>query len=203
MFIGVEEPLVPDADTAQSLVLEELARSEYDMTADPVTRFFRWLFGLLFSLSPEGDVEIPTQVIVLTGFILLLIILGVAVILNPIRLSKSESSTVWDDQAVTLAQSQENLQRAIAQAKWDEAIVWAFRCQALILDELKVIRVAPGLTAQEVARAASEQFTSHAEAFTNAAATFDKVRYGDSAVTSEDFRPLAELLDIVSARRHS
>lgn len=200
-MIHLEDPLIPDPETAQSLALEELARPEYNSEADPVSRFFSWLVRTLSNLIGQGDHEFPVDLAMLIGFVVLLIILGTLVIFNPIRLRNGRSSAVLGDENITLDEARARLAKAVSTQQWDEAVVWSVRCQALILDELKIIRVSPGLTAQEVARAASSKFPERTEQYAIAARTFDKVRYGDSAVAEADYRRVAELLDMLTSRR--
>lgn len=198
----VNDPLVPDAEEAQRLLQEELARSEYSTESwdfltrilDKISEFFLALLGI------EGY-TISLEAALIVGFMLLLIVAIGITFFHPIRLAARRSSAVVDDDDVTLQEAQERLAQAVGAQQWNDAVVWSFRCATLLLDELMILSLTAGVTAQEVSRSARERFPDQRDEFTFAASIFDKVRYGDADATQEDYSRLAALLAVIETRR--
>ncbi len=192
MFI--QEPLVPDPNTAQSQVLEELARPEYNQPGNPLTRLIYSVLERIASLFNAGDGDFPVATVVLIAFALVMVTMVVVVFLNPIRIRQRRSVSVLDGVDITLSDSRSRARSAAANAQWNEAVIWAYRTLALVLDQHRILVLSPGLTAQEVARQAAQAYPSHHEAFSIAARIFDDVRYGDITPTQEHYTHIDALI---------
>lgn len=195
------DPFVPDPDVSRQWVETELARPEYDTNLDPVSRFVRWILKALSDLMGEGNGDFPLELALIITFAVLLLVILVLVVTNPIRLRKARSHAVMGNEDFSLAEARERVTSAQAQGAWDEATVWAFRCEALLLDELRILKVTPGLTAQEVTRAAQPHFAETAEELAFASTMFDEVRYGEHFPTEEDFLRVAAIVEMLESRR--
>ena len=69
----------------------------------------------------------------------------IALILNPIRLAKRVSPTVFEEEA-SETEAQASFDEAVAAQDWDLAYVWAYRLMVLGLDAQDVVTSTPGLT---------------------------------------------------------
>lgn len=198
--LDFNDPLVPDPDTARDLLKEELARSEYNPEPNLVVRlvhYIREAFSELFSFD-TGEFSLRSALII--GFVIVLVILFSLILANPIRLRNRRVHSVMDEEDVTLLQAQQRLNDAVNHEDWSLAVVWAFRCSALVMDQDNLLRVSPGLTAQEVSGAAQRQFPDVLHVFDTAADIFDDVRYGDRMADRNDFEHAALMLRVVEQK---
>lgn len=196
------DPLVPDPDTARDLLKEELARSEYNPEPNLLVRLVHYIREAFSELFSFGTGEFSVRSALIIGFVTALIIIFALILANPIRLRNRRVHTVMDDEDVTLFQAQQKLNDAVNRKDWSLAVVWAFRCSALIMDEANLLRVSPGLTAQEVSTAAQRQFPEVVHVFDTAADVFDDVRYGDRVADRADFEHAALMLSVVEQKGH-
>lgn len=191
-------PIAPDADTAQSWVVEELSRSEYHASYGLLHRFVARILDSFFSLFGSGSGEFAIGDYVLLAFFTLLLALVIVAVINPVRLRNRRSSEVFEDDDFTLNELQRRTVKAATEGLWDDAIVWGMRTYALTLNERHLVRVSPGLTAQEVARHAGKRLEHHRASIAKIAAVFDGVRYGTAHATSGDYESLAALISDAS-----
>ena len=105
----------------------------------------------------------------------------IALILNPIRLAKRVSPTVFEEEA-SETEAQASFDEAVAAQDWDLAYVWSYRLLVLGLDTADVVSSTPGLTAKEAADAATRLAAEYGQQLGHHARTFDRVRYGHSSV---------------------
>lgn len=185
---------MPDPDAVQSQVLEELARPEYNQPGNPLTWIVYSVLERIAGLFNLGDGEFPVATVVLVIFALLIVTMIVVVFLNPIRIRQRKSVSVLDGEDITLSDSRARARSAAASEQWSEAVVWAYRTLALVLDQHQILVLSPGLTAQEVAAQAAQAYPAHSNAFTAAARIFDDVRYGDVTPTQEHYLHIDALI---------
>lgn len=175
----VPDPLIPDPDTGQSLLAEELARPEYGSEMSPLTRFFANLLrGIADLFNGEGLGEVPVSSIVLLVFAVFLIALVIIVLLNPVRLLRRQSADLFGEEEATVPLAQERARLAGASGQWEEAVVWEFRACALIAHEKNLLVLSPGLTAKEVVDRLLPHFATASDALKQGRLDFDGVRYG-------------------------
>lgn len=173
------DPLIPDPDTGQSLLAEELARPEYGTEMSRLTAFFvRVLRGIYDLFNGEGLGEVPVSSIVLLIFGIFLVVLVIIVLLNPVKLLRRQSADLFGEEDATLSIAHEKSQAAAASGQWDEAIVWEFRAFALTAHERHLFVLSPGLTAKEVVDRLLPHFAASADALKQGRLDFDGVRYG-------------------------
>lgn len=200
-FFSDNDPIFPDPDQARELLVEELSKSQYTGHWDPLTSLISWFKELYDAITFTGETELSLQAVLLGGFLIALVIIGGIVMYNPIRLGGRRSHAVLDDEDISLTEVWTRLQMALSEQHWDDAIVWTFRAQALVLHERDVVTVSPGLTSQEVARAASTVYPHMASQWDQCAQIFDSVRYGDAAATKQDYEVLAHVLQTLDVGR--
>ena len=160
--LACEAPLTPDEEEARDWLLKELSRVEYSEAPSPIVRFveaiIRWFTE---ALSWKGQGAPPISLILMIIAIIAIAGVIIALILNPIRLARKASRTVW-----------------------------AYRLMVLGLDEHEVVSSTPGLTAHEAARAATRVVPDMGAELAQHAREFDAVRYGHSSMTRDQVEAL-------------
>ncbi|MDO4258854.1 MAG: DUF4129 domain-containing protein [Actinomycetaceae bacterium] len=196
MNILTGDPLTPDDDQARKWLQEELAKPEYGTELDPISKIIRSILEFIqdiLSGSPSGG--IPIEAIILIGFTIALVVIGVVIVVNPVRLRNVRgSATVFDGEEFTSDQARDELSKALQANDTNAAIVWAFRVLVLVLAEARLLRDAPGLTAHEAAAAASKEIPANAAHFSASADVFDRVRYGEEPGTPAELNALLALV---------
>lgn len=195
-YAVVPDPVIPDTDTGQSLLAEELARPEYGTEMSPLTAFFvRVLRGIYDLFSGEGLEEVPVSSVVLLIFGVFLVVLVIVVLLNPVKLLRRESADLFGEDDATLSLAREKSQAAASTGEWDEAIVWEFRAFALAAHEKHLLILSPGLTAKEVVERLLPHFTTSSALLKQARRDFDGVRYGTAHADKAMWQRMRSLSD--------
>jgi hypothetical protein len=171
--------LRPDPGPARDWVRNELAKSEYQPSLlERVVGWFRHLIGKLLDATQQiGRID-PV-----VGFALLVLLLvGVALLLSRLRRdprSAGRDRAVVEDSRTTAAQYRARAGAALAQERWDDAVLDGMRAIAVGLVERALSEDVPSATAHEVADAAALVFPAERARLVRAARLFDDVRYGD------------------------
>ena len=99
-LLACDAPLTPDEGEAHEWIVEELSHSEYANVPNPIAR---WIASLIdwFSdaLSWKGQGTPPVSLIFMIVGIIAVAAILIALILNPIRLAKRVSPTVFEEEA--------------------------------------------------------------------------------------------------------
>ena len=179
-LLSCDAPLTPDEGEAHEWIVEELSHGEYANVPNPIARWVASLIDWFWdALSWKGQGTPPVSLIFMIVGIIAVAAIIIALILNPIRLAKRVSPTVFEEEASeTEAQD------------WDLAYVWAYRLMVLGLDAQDVVTSTPGLTAREAAHAATRVAPMFGPQLDQFAQAFDQVRYGRSGVSSDHVEAL-------------
>lgn len=197
-LLPTDVPLDPDAEEARNLLVEELAKQEYQ-AAKPTwfDEFARslteWLDDVIVRDGPSGP---PTPGIL----VIFLVIVGLLVVAFLIfglprlnRRSTVTGSLFGADDARTAAQLRAAAEAAAAAGDYSLATAEMFRSIARGLAERTVLTTSPGTTAHDFGRRAGRAFPDRAEALEDAAAAFDDVRYLERRGTESRYRDVAAL----------
>lgn len=96
-LLACDAPLTPDEGEAHEWIVEELAHTEYANVPNPIAR---WLASLINwfteALSWKGQGTPPVSLIFMIVGIIAVAAIIIALILNPIRLAKRVSPTVFE-----------------------------------------------------------------------------------------------------------
>jgi len=189
-LLSCDAPLTPDEGEAHEWIVEELSHHEYSNVPNPIARWFASLVDWFWeALSWKGQGTPPVSLIFMILGIIAVAAIIIVLILNPIRLSKRVSPTVFEEEA-SEAEAQASFDHAVASQDWDLAYVWAYRLMVLDLDAEGVVTSAPGLTAREAAQAATRVVPMFGPQLDQFAQAFDKVRYGRSDVSPDQVEAL-------------
>lgn len=204
--VPFDVPVDPSAEEARRLLLDELAKPEYQAARptwfDQLSAAVRDWFLSLFS-GGGGDVGgvLPAilVVVVLAALVSALLVYGLPR-LN--RRARHDPSALFGDDD---ARSADDIRRASAAAAADgdlaTAIVERFRAIARTASDRAAVSVHPGTTADDFARRAAAAFPDAEARLDRAARVFDGVRYLGADGTAEHYRLLVELDDEVRAAR--
>ncbi len=195
--LWAEVPVDPDADEARDWVLNELSDPRYE-AAKPTwfdrvsAAIFEW-FESLFSGTPAGPSPLLLAiivVIVVAALVAAFVIFGMPA-LN--RRSSVAGELFGEDDGRSAEALRRDAAAAAARGDWSRAIEESFRAIARGLAERTILATTPGTTAHGFASSASGAFPALASGLSDAADTFDRVRYLGKVGTEAEYRRVAEL----------
>jgi hypothetical protein len=181
--------LDPSTDQARQWLSDELAGSEYQDTRSLFQRLMAWLADRLADLQGTqgtGGVSLPPLVI--TG-VVVLIVVGIAFLLTRIRVdsrSVAERKTLLGDSSLTADQLRREAEKALAEGRFDDAVVAWTRAIARDAEARTLLPDAPSMTAHEVGTALAVAFPSQVDGIARTMDLFDAVVYGDQPATRDD-----------------
>lgn len=181
-----DPPLQPSPDDARGALRRELLKPEYNDQ--------NLLQRLLDAISRriERTVDSASGTPSLTWFALTVIALALVaalvLLLSRARRSarqRTDDSAVLTGEAITAAELRARAERALADGRYNDAVIDGFRALALGQAERGHLDDAPGATAHEVAMLLGSSYPEQREALAAGADHFDVVRYGDRVATLE------------------
>lgn len=198
-------PVDPDAGEARRLLLDELAKAQYQQSQPTwldrlATGFLHWLQSLTFSGSggPPWTVLVVVAIVVLVALGIAFLVFGVPR-LN--RRSAVAGSLFGEDEDRDAAAMRAAASAAAAAGDYSTAVVELFRAIARDLAERTVLSVTPGTTAREFAARAGRAFPESASPLAVAGGSFDAVRYLGSVGTREQYQQLVAVDATIRASR--
>lgn len=178
-------PLVPSPDDARSQLRRELVRPEYH-DQQVLDRILRWVDRVLGrTVDAAADASpLSTAAAVLVA---VLLVVGLGLLLSRLRRApRAEAAgAVLTDETVTAAELRARARTALAEERYEDAVVEGFRALTVGQVERGRLDDRPGATAHEVATALAADHPRLAERVTAGAVLFDLVRYGERAATRE------------------
>jgi hypothetical protein len=200
--ISGDPPLDPSPDDARSSLRRELARPEYhevdwrQRIEDWITRRFDDSVGAAQDVPPLGT---------FAGIlVLLLLALGIGLLVSRARRTaraKAERAPALTDEQLTAADLRRRAEAALAEERYGDALVDAFRALAVRQIERDRIEDLPHATAHELARALGTEFPAQRHLLERSADLFDEVLYGDHPASREQALDVLALDDELAGRR--
>lgn len=193
--MATEPPVLPGRDEARRWAEEELAKPEYRDAApgwlDSVwADILDWLRSLDGGSGPDTTVAAPWIGVAIA------VLIGAAVVLARPRLNAKakRAGDVFDAGTTVSAEAYRGRAAAAAAAgNWSAAVVDCFRALVRTAEDRTLFDARPGRTADEVAHELATPFPSEAGRLTEAARTFDGIRYGNESAGQADFAAVREL----------
>jgi hypothetical protein len=190
-------PLDPDAPEARRLILDELAKPEYQQ-AQPnwldqlASAFLEWFQSI--QVSGTGGPSSSAMIVVVVAVLLVAIVAFLVFGLPRLdRRSRVTGSLFGEDDDRTAAAMRRDAAQAAASGDYTLAIAELFRAIARDLAERTVLTVSPGTTARDFAGRAGRAFPASADQLGDAAVAFDDVRYLDRVGTADEYERLVTL----------
>jgi hypothetical protein len=191
--MAAEPPVLPGAEEARRWAAEELSQAEYRDAAPGWLEtlwedFVEWFSSL--DGSAEAGSTVPSPVI---GIVIALIIAAAVVIAKPRLNPKARrAKEVFEPASVlTATDYRQRAETYAAAGNWGDAVVERFRAMVRSAEDRAILDPQPGRTADEVARDLALPFGGEARRLVRAAATFDAVRYGNTAADAADYQAMA------------
>lgn len=193
--MAAEPPVLPGRDEARRWAEEELAKPEYRDAApgwlDSVwADILDWLRSLDGGSGPDTTVAAPWIGVAIA------VLIGAAVVLARPRLNAKakRAGDVFDVGTAVSAEAYRGRAAAAAAAgNWSAAAVDCFRALVRTAEDRTLFDARPGRTADEVAHELATPFPSEAGRLTEAARTFDGIRYGNESAGQADYAAVREL----------
>ena len=196
--VPVDVPVDPGADEARDLLVEELAKREYQ-AAKPtwfdefVRSFTEWLDGLTLQ---DGGTGTPSGGILVVAIVIAALLVIAFLVFGLPRLNRRSAVTgalFGEDDARSASEMRTAAEAAASAGDYSLATTEMFRAVARGLAERTVLTTSPGTTAHDFGARAGRAFPDRAEALQDAAAAFDDVRYLDREGTQSRYREVAAL----------
>lgn len=201
------DPYAPDGDEARRAAEQELQNPGYadatptwfDYLAEDVAEFINGLF------SPDAGQQLGSTALIIVSVVIVAALITVLILWGrpraPRRVKRRGAELLGERDDRSAAQLRADAERSAQDGDWDAATVLRFRALARGLLERDIINPSPGATAQAIAREAAIEFSAHHGALTDAAGSFDRVRYLRHPATEANYRDLVATDERV-ARAH-
>ncbi len=181
-------PLDPTADEARAWLREELAQSAYSDRPGWFQRALRWVVDRIADLF-DGSGGLGATGSILRFLVFLVVVALIAVVVlgllrgfrpeGRVRGRRGARTGVLDGDERSAAEHRADAASALAESRWNAAVVAGFRAIARAAIERTVLDDLPGRTAHEVAALLGPAFPTHRAALDRSSRTFDDVFYGD------------------------
>ncbi len=202
VWVLADPPLDPSGDEARSLLRRELLAPEYH-DQNLVQRTQDWLARRIDGgISSASDAP-PLQTFA-AMLVVLLLLAGLAFVLSRARRTAraaQERRTVLTSEQVTADELRARALAALADGRYEDALVDGFRALTLRQVERGRLDDSPGATAHEVAAVLADAHPHQRLRVDTAARLFDAVLYGDRAATHEQAAGVLALDDELTAAR--
>lgn len=183
--VSTDPPLVPSPDDARTELRRELLKPEYhdqqvlERLLDAVDR---WLGGVFDAAAGTPPLSAAAAILVAV-----LLLVGLGLLVSKVRATPraATAGAVLADEVVTAAELRARARVALAEERYEDAVVDGFRAVTVGQVERGRLDDVPGATAHEVARALAADHPGLRDRVVDAARLFDLVRYGDREATRE------------------
>ncbi|KAA1419066.1 DUF4129 domain-containing protein [Nocardioides humilatus] len=197
-----DPPLDPSGGEARSWLRKELAKPEYNET-NPIERIIDWV-SRLFDDGTGAAADFPVIGTFAAILVVLLLVVGVGMLASRARRTaqaRAGREPALGDESVTAAQLRARAEAALAEGRFDDALVDAYRALAVQQVERGRVDDLPQATAHELAAALGREFPAQRHLVDRSADLFDAVLYGDHPATREQAIDVLALDDELSGRR--
>jgi hypothetical protein len=197
-----DPPLDPSGDEARRALRRELAQPDYNET-NLIERIEHWV-RRLFDDSVGAAADLPALGTFAAILIGLLLAVGVGVLVSRARRTarvRTDRAPALTGEVVSAAELRTRAEAALAEGRYDDALVDAYRALALRQVERGRIEDLPQATAHELAAGLAREFPAHRTSVERSADLFDSVLYGDHPATHEQAVAVLGLDDELRERR--
>jgi hypothetical protein len=175
----LDPPLDPSPEEAESLVRRELLKPDYH-DQNVLQRILSWIDRQV-SRGLDAASGTPPLSAFAAMVVLVLLVGALAWLLTRARATartERGQRSVLTDEVVSAAELRARAERAMAEERYEDAVIDAYRALAVRQVERGRLDDAPGATAHEVARALAAEYPHQRPRVDASAALFDAVLYG-------------------------
>jgi hypothetical protein len=197
-----DPPLDPSGDEARSLLRRELAKPDYN-DANLIERVERWI-ERLFADGADAARDLPPLGTFAAIVVALAVIVGIGLLVSRARRTarvRDERAPALTDEVITAAALRARAEAALAEGRFDDALVDAYRALAVRQVERGRIEDLPQATAHELAAGLGAEFPAQRHLVDRSADLFDAVLYGDHPATREQAVDVLAVDDELAGRR--
>lgn len=197
-----DPPLNPSGDDARSALRRELIKPDY-YEGNPIQRLLDWLQRTL-GKGVDAAVDVPplqTFAAMAIGVLLVGALIWLASRARASARAPRDTQGVLTDEEITAAGLRARAEAALADGRYEEAVLNGFRALAARQVERGRLDDAPGATAHEVAGVLAREFPDRRPRVDRSAALFDSVLYGDRPATREQALDVLALDDDLAVLR--
>jgi hypothetical protein len=189
-----DPPLVPSPDEGRAWLRRELLHPAYHQR-NLLQELLDWL-GRRVTSGLETARDAPPLTTFAAMVVLLLLVLALGWLLSQVRRSartRTADRAVLTDEVVTAQQLRARAEAALAEGRFEDAVVDGFRALAARQVERGRLDDAPGATAHEVAAALAATFPERRGPVTSSALLFEAVLYGGRRASADQAREVLGL----------
>ncbi|MGB6020762.1 MAG: DUF4129 domain-containing protein [Ornithinimicrobium sp.] len=194
----------PDRDEARDLLIQELAKPEYNRPENPLLRLAGWLADQLDNLLNvlPGSGSLSSILVVLV----LLLVVSALVFASRQRLRErtlaaGSADSVLGEENLSAEQYRARADGCASRGDWAGALLDYYRALTAGAGERTLLDDAPTRTAHEVASTLASTFPEHAPDLRWSADAFDRVRYGQQSCSQEEAERVRDLDRVVQKAR--
>jgi hypothetical protein len=197
-----DPPLDPSPDEARSALRRELLNPDY-YEGNLIQRLLTWLRRTI-DKGVDAAVDLPPLQTFAAMAIAVLLIGALFWLASRARASARaprEGQAVLTDEAISAAALRARAEAALAEERYESALVDGFRALAARQVERGRLDESPGATAHEVAGVLAMEYPERRDRVDAAASRFDSVLYGDRPASREQALDVLALDDDLAVRR--
>lgn len=187
--------LDPTPAEARRWLADELQGSGYQQSWPGSV--LRWvsdrLASLFDALGGAANSGVSLVITVLLAFAVIALLVWVLPKVRRESAVSSATQAVLDDLTITPGAYRARVRQALADGRYDDAVLDGFRAIAKDMSDRTLLDDAPGRTAHEVSLTVGRAFPDHAGRLTQAADAFDAVRYGLRRATVDQANQIWQL----------
>jgi len=198
----LDPPLDPSPEEAESLLRRELLKPEYH-EQNVLQRILNWIDRQV-NRGLDAASGTPPLSAFAAMVVLVLLVGALAWLLSRARATartERELRSVLTDEVVSAAELRSRAELAMAEERYEDAVVDAYRALAVRQVERGRLDDTPGATAHEVARALAAEYPHQRPRVDASAALFDAVLYGDRPASRDQAAGVLALDDELASVR--
>jgi len=201
------DPAQPGEQEGRRLLTEELSKPEYNRPEDLVARVRDWLFEQLDGLLQVLPGSSALSAVLLAVVVLVVALAAVYAARRRLRTSAwapERTGSVLGDTPLRARDYRARAERAARGGDWNAVLLDSYRALTASAGERTLLDDAPTRTAFEVAVMLAPVFPERADDLREAAAGFDRVRYGAQACSEQEAETVRALdLSMTRTRPHT
>jgi hypothetical protein len=190
-----QDGLDPTPGEARKWLADELNGQPYGQSW--LSSLTRWVADRLASLfdavGRAADSGLSLLVTVLVAFAVIALLVWVLPKVRRESVVAGPDGAVLDDLTITAETYRKLAAQALADGRYDGAVLDGFRAIAKDMSDRTLLDDAPGRTAHEVSLTVGRAFPAHAGRLAQAADVFDAVRYGHRRATADQANQIRQL----------
>ncbi len=194
----------PDRGEARDLLIQELAKPEYNQRENPLVRLANWLteqLNNLLNVLPGSSSLSSVLVVLVVLLVVSVLVFASRQLLRDRTLSAASAGAVLGAENLSAQEFRARADHCGALGDWDGALLDYYRALTAGAGERTLLDDAPTRTAHEVAGTLATTFPDHGQDLRWSADAFDRVRYGQQSCSRDEAERVRDLDRVVQKAR--